>query len=130
MINGNVGFSNPSVDRHIIMKQVSQTIDNDAKREIDQEISQLVARIRQQQVQMEQLDLEITSLKEQLGKLLRQRGENWSDDSGYARLVTESVRTFYDTDNLDELILTDPLHYGWLRDYRRQSIVPPRIQVR
>jgi hypothetical protein len=130
MIKGKVGLSIQSADRHTIMKQVSQPIDNDDNSEIDQEISQLVARIRQQQAQMEQLDLEVTPLKERLGKLLRQRGENWSDDSGYARLVTESVRTYYDTHNLDELILTDPLHYGWLRDYRRQSIVPQRIQVR
>jgi ABC-type transporter lipoprotein component MlaA len=98
--------------------------------EVDADIAEVVATIRAQQAQIERIDLNMATLRERLAELLRERGENWSDDSGYARLLTEGVRTYYDTQNLDELILTDPLRYGWLKDYRRQTIIPQRIQVR
>lgn len=98
--------------------------------EIDGEIAEVVSAIRSQQAQIEKIDLEMVALRERLAQLLRERGENWSDDNGFARLLTEGVRTYYDTQNLDELILTDPLRYGWLKDYRRQTLIPQRIQVR
>ncbi len=49
---------------------------------------------------------------------------------GYARLTSEGVRTIYDTKALDELIIKDPLHYGWLKDYRNESTVRSTVQVK
>lgn len=58
------------------------------------------------------------------------RGANWSDDDGYARLMSEGHRFHYDTENLDKLLISDPLRYGRLKDFRRESIVPERVQVK
>jgi hypothetical protein len=62
--------------------------------------------------------------KEALRDLLTEKGENWSDTEGYARLLADSVRRTYDIKALDELIITDPLRNGWLKDYRRERKAP------
>ena len=62
--------------------------------------------------------------------MLELRGENWSDDDGYARLVPDSTRVSYETKALDELIIHEPLHYGWLKDYRKESTIRSSVQVK
>lgn len=104
----------------------SNTVDT----RFDEQISDLVESIRQSNSQIEELAARVQFAKAQLKMLLEQRGENWSDDDGYARLVSEGVRHSYDTKALDEMIITDPLRYGWLKDYRRESILPRSVHVR
>jgi hypothetical protein len=96
----------------------------------DAQIAGLVSHIRECQSEISEREAEISRLKEQLSALLRERGSNWSDDQGYARLVSEGTRIGYDTTALDDLIINDPLRYGWLKDYRRESVVSERVQVR
>lgn len=98
--------------------------DNDAK------IIELVQNIRAHKNAIDQHQADIDALKIQLETLLIQRGQNWSDDEGYARLQSQGVRVFYSHEELDQLILTDPLRYGWLKDYRHESAVSARIQVK
>ena len=45
-------------------------------------------------------------------------------------LISEGIRTSYETKALDELIIKDPLHYGWLKDYRKESAVRGGVQVK
>ncbi|GAB4520710.1 MAG: hypothetical protein OHK0046_31300 [Anaerolineae bacterium] len=97
---------------------------------IDAEIMDLVNDIRDCQQTMADAETRIRELKVRLAELLAERGSNWSDNEGYARLTQEGLRTHYDTDALDELLISDPLRYGWLREYRRQSPVAGRVQVR
>ncbi len=94
------------------------------------EIAQLVATIRQATDEMEALEAVVSTAKDRLRVLLSQRGENWKDDDGYVRLVADSVRTSYDTRALDELIISDPLRNGWLKDYRREFTVRGGVSVR
>ena len=98
--------------------------------EIDAEIDRLVHRIREHKLTIDVRGIEIDALKERLQKLLKEKGENWSDEFGYARIPSEGIRTHYDTEELDRLIITDPLRYGWLKDYRRESPTSSRIQVK
>ncbi|HML23336.1 MAG TPA: hypothetical protein PKD09_16900 [Aggregatilinea sp.] len=97
---------------------------------LDRRIAELVELIRAGQQQMATLDGRIALAKDELRDLLSERGSNWSDDSGYAQLTSEGVRRSYDTRALDELIITDPLRYGWLKDYRRESRVNSGVRVK
>lgn len=36
----------------------------------------------------------------------------------------------YNAKALDELIIKDPLHYGWLKDYRNESSVRSTVTVK
>jgi chromosome segregation ATPase len=98
--------------------------------ELDAEITALVAQVRVAHEQIADLEAEIDVAKAQLRDLLAQRGSNWSDEDGYARLVSEGTRIAYDTKALDDLIIKQPLHYGWLKDYRRESQVQGTVQVK
>lgn len=97
---------------------------------IDAEIHALVQQVREHQNAIEDEEQAIQRIKARLVELLEARGANWSDDYGYARLAQEGRRIHYDTQALDELIITDPLRYGWLRDYRRETTVPSRVLIR
>jgi multidrug resistance efflux pump len=98
--------------------------------QIDAEIAALVAQVREANEQISELQAEIEVAKSHLRELLEQRGSNWSDDDGYARLTSEGVRISYDTKALDELIIKQPLQYGWLKDFRREAHVSGSIQVK
>jgi hypothetical protein len=98
--------------------------------DLDERIAQLVSRIRASQENIASQQARIEHEKDELRVLLELRGENWSDDAGYARLTAEGVRTLYDARALDELIIKDPLHYGWLKDYRNESAVRSAVQVK
>lgn len=97
---------------------------------LDERIAELVDIVRINQQRIARLEDRIAAVKEELRALLEQRGENWSDAEGYARLVSEGVRYYYDKQALDHLIITDPLRYGWLKDYRRETIVQGGVQVK
>ncbi len=97
---------------------------------LDQEIVQLVNEVRDAQDHMAEFEETIRSAKDRLRVLLIQRGENWSDDEGYARLMSDSLRMTYDTKALDQLIIGDPLRHGWLKDYRKEFVVRGGIQVK
>jgi hypothetical protein len=97
---------------------------------LDAEIARLVETVREAADQMSSLEEKVQAAKEQLRVLLMQKGENWSDEDGYARLMADSIRTSYNTRALDELILRDPLRHGWLKDYRKESTVRGGVQVR
>lgn len=98
--------------------------------QVDNEIAEIVEQIRIHQSIVEDNMDDIQALKERLAELLEARGANWSDDDGYARLVSAGTRIYYDTSALDDLIIKDPLHYGWLKDFRRESTVSSRVQVK
>jgi len=106
------------------------TTDGTNRTDLDERIADLVYQVRSAQQQIESLQAEIDGAKAVLQILLRQRGENWSDDTGYARLLSEAVRIGYDTHALDDLIINDPLRYGWLKDYRIESAVRGGVQVK
>jgi hypothetical protein len=97
---------------------------------LDERIAELVLEIRTSQSHMESLQELIDEAKDELRGLLQERGSNWSDALGYARLTSEGVRTLYDTRSLDDLIIKDPLHYGWLKDHRSESVVRSSVQVK
>lgn len=101
-----------------------------AQETLDQRIAELVEVVRSNQERLASLEARITEAKEELYQLLKQRGSNWADDDGYARLNTDGLRRFYDTSALDELIITDPLRYGWLKDYRREAVVRGGVRVK
>lgn len=97
---------------------------------IDDEIAQLVEVVRDTVDQMSGLEDKIKATKDRLRALLVQRGENWKDSDGYARLMADSVRTSYDTRALDDLLIRDPLRNGWLKDYRKEFTVRGGVQVK
>ena len=97
---------------------------------IDQQIADRVQIVRDAQDQIALLDEQIQLLKTELRELLEQKGSNWSDADGYARLIAESTRTSYNTRSLDELILNEPLQYGWLRDFRKESTIRGGVQIK
>jgi hypothetical protein len=97
---------------------------------IDQQIAERVQIVRDAQSQIALLDEQIQIMKTELRELLEQKGENWTDADGYARLVAEGTRTNYNTKGLDELILSEPLRYGWLNDFRKQSAVRGGVQIK
>jgi hypothetical protein len=100
------------------------------KTELDERIQQVVQEIRECKADADEIEACITKLKDELRVLLVERGENWIDDEGYARLLSEGERTSYNTAALDDLIITDPLRYGWLKDYRVKTPVVSRVQVK
>src|SRR5215470_2041858 len=97
---------------------------------IDERITELVDKVRVQRARIAALEAKNDAAKDELRQLLELRGENWSDDEGYARLVPDSTRVSYETKALDELIIHEPLHYGWLKDYRKESLIRSSIQVK
>jgi hypothetical protein len=97
---------------------------------IDQEIAERVQTVRDAQEQVALLDGQIQVLKNELRELLEQKGSSWSDEEGFARLISEGLRTLYDTKALDDLIIHDPLKYAWLKDYRKESAVRGGVQVK
>lgn len=103
---------------------------NIPKAELQENIEHIVTEIRDCKADIENLEACVRDLKEKLRDQLEQYGENWSDDSGYARLVSEGERISYNTDALDNLLIEDPLRYGWLKDYRVKSPIASRIQVK
>lgn len=109
---------------------MSETVSPKVDTRFDDKIAELVGDIRDCNDQIEAFASRISYAKSQLKMLLAERGENWSDDDGYARLVAESMRHSYDTKALDQMILSDPLRYGWLTDYRRESTLPGSIHVK
>ena len=97
---------------------------------LDQRIAELVDTVRGNNRRIEALSTRTDEAKEELRALLEQRGANWSDEEGYARLVTDAVRRWYDTQALDRLVMSDPLRHGWLVDYRRATPVRGGGKVR
>jgi len=97
---------------------------------IDEQITELVQQIRESHAAIEEQEARIQEAKDALTPLLAERGSNWADDAGYARLVGEGTRIFYDSAALDDLIIHLPLQYGWLKDYRTEVKVSGRVQVR
>lgn len=97
---------------------------------IDERISELVETVREHREQIASLEAYNDAAKRELRELLEQRGENWADEDGYARLVPESKRISYESKALDDLIISEPLHYGWLRDFRKESTVRGSVQVK
>lgn len=96
----------------------------------DEQIADLVEDIRAYHARMALLQEKIDDAKEHLREYLEKRGENWKDDEGYARLVSEGLRTFYRTRDLDRLIAENPDDYSYLRNFRSQSIVRSSVQVK
>ena len=105
--------------------------ESDSREEFfDQKIAERVDLIRSIQERVAALNEKIQAAKEEVSDLLTEKGSNWSDDEGYARIVSEGVRRSYDTKALDELIINDPLRHGWLKDYRKETHVRGGIQVK
>lgn len=98
--------------------------------DLDQRIAERVDVVRSIQERIAALQEKVLLVKEELRDLLDQKGESWSDDEGYARIVADSFRRTYDAKALDELIITDPLRHGWLKDYRRETPVKGGVQVK
>lgn len=97
---------------------------------LDQRIAELVDTVRGNNRRIEALNARTEEAKEELRALLEQRGSNWADEEGYARLVTDAVRRWYDTQALDRLVMSDPLRHGWLVDYRRETPIRGGVKVR
>jgi len=97
---------------------------------IDQQIADRVQIVRDAQGQIALLEEQIKLMKDELRELLEQKGSGWTDSAGYARLVAEGTRLSYDTKSLDDLILNEPLRYGWLRDFRKQSTIRGGVQIK
>ena len=97
---------------------------------LDERILELVESIRSHRQRISSLEAKNDAAREELRQLLELRGENWADDEGYARLVPDSTRVSYETIALDELIIHEPLHYGWLKDYRKEAQIRSSVQVK
>jgi hypothetical protein len=101
---------------------------------IDDEVSELVAMVREAQDRINEVESEVRPLmdaaRQRLKMLLEYRGENWSDEDGYARVVADGTRTSYDTRALDKLILENPDQYGWLRNYRQERRVRGGVTIK
>lgn len=102
----------------------------EALKSIDQEIIELMDMVRGVQKRMGDLEVKVQEARERLRVLLEERGSNWEDDEGYARLVADGTRVSYDTKALDELIINDPLRNGWLKEYRKESYVRGTIKIK
>ena len=110
--------------------QIVQLTQRENAAALDDRIAELVDLVRGHRERIAALEAKNDVAKDELRQLLELRGENWSDGEGYARLTAESSRTSYEFKALDDLILRDPLHYGWLKDYRKQSVVRGGIQIK
>src|SRR5688500_7784365 len=97
---------------------------------IDQQIADRVQIVRDAQAQIGLLDDQIKLMKDELRELLDQKGSGWTDSVAYVCLVAEVTRTAYVIKALDELILKEPLRYGWLGDFRKESTVRRGIQIK
>jgi hypothetical protein len=97
---------------------------------LDDAIAELVDVARALQERIASLEQKSGEVKAQLRQLIVQRGSNWADTEGYVRLTSEGTRTSYDAKAIDELIIGDPLRYGWLKDYRKQTTVRGSIQIK
>lgn len=95
----------------------------------DQEVRALVRQVRELNSQMEALRQEMKQAQRKLIPLLGRRGDRWSDQRGSVQIVREGVRRVYDADALDRLILSDPLRYSWLRDFRREFATAAHIDI-
>lgn len=104
--------------------------EDDSAALIDGEIAATVDCIRQAQQQAERIATNIYDMKNTLESLLKTRGSNWTDDDGYARLAAPGVRVNYRREELDALILQDPVKYAWLKQYRHESTVAGRVVVK
>jgi hypothetical protein len=114
------------------MKMATQEQDKILRKQDKNEdaIKQLVDEIRSYRNEIDQLSNLVDTARENLEELLLDRGTPWKDEDGYAMLVGESERTSYDTKALDELLINDPLRYGWLHDYRRKTAIRPSIKIK
>lgn len=96
----------------------------------DKRIAELVEDIRSRRERIAKQEEFLETAKDELRQLLEARGENWSDDEGYARLTAESTRTSYDSKALDNLILASTRKYGWLKEFRKVSTVRAALQIK
>lgn len=96
----------------------------------DEEIAALVGCIRQWMNDMERLEDQVQAAKNRLRVLLAERGDNWTDDLGYARLMPDTKRTSYDTRALDLKIIKNPKKYGWLKRMRKAFVVKGYVSVK
>lgn len=97
---------------------------------VDEDIRDLVDHIRNYESKIQGLERHIDSLKAVLHDRLQMRAMNWSDSKGYARITAEEDLSSYDVKALDKLIITDPVRYGWLGQYRTKSTIPSKVQVK
>ncbi len=97
---------------------------------VDHRIAELVDTMRAHRQQIAELEDLNDDARQELRHLLELRGENWTDEEGYARLVPDSTRISYEARALDDLIVREPLQYGWLKDYRKSSVVRGSVQVK
>lgn len=49
---------------------------------------------------------------------------------GYAQIVAAGTRVTYDTEALNQLILSDPVQYGWLKKYRNENTIQGGVRVK
>lgn len=96
---------------------------------INDEIHALVLRFREYEHNINLQQHAMQSVKDRLEVLLQLRGSSWSDGFGYARLSPDNAVCEYDSKALDHLILSDPVHYAWLNQYRKDDGDAP-IQIR
>lgn len=97
---------------------------------LDMEIAERVDIVRSLQERIESLSGKIQSVKDELRSLLEEKGTNWKDDEGYAALTQDTVRFSYDTRALDDMLLQDPDQNGWLKTFRRESVVRGTVKVK
>jgi len=102
--------------------------DNGAMRDL--QIKAEVQEIRAIVEQMEYLENAVAAKKARLRTLLEARGESWSDESGYARLMADSTRRSFNADALDKLMLRSKWWDARLRPYRKEFPVRGGVQVR
>jgi hypothetical protein len=98
--------------------------------DLDLRIAERVDVVRSIQERITALQEKVQAVKDELRVLLDERGASWTDDEGYARIVADAVRRSYDSKALDELIITDPLRHGWLKDYRKETPVRGGVQIK
>jgi uncharacterized coiled-coil protein SlyX len=114
------------MSKEIVLKEhITVEVDD-----LDQRIAERVDVIRSIQERIAALQDKVQSVKDELRSLLNEKGSSWSDDEGYARIIADAVRRTYDSKALDELIITDPLRHGWLKDYRKETPVRGGVQVK
>lgn len=115
-------------------ENVKNRLDLGVIKTVDDEISEMVAMIREARSRLDEVEDEvdpvIEAAKQRLEMLLQYRGESWSDEEGYARLASDGQRVSYDTNALDELIIKDPAKYGWLKQYRRETTISGGVRVK
>jgi hypothetical protein len=68
--------------------------------------------------------------REKLRNLLEQKGSEWTDGEGYARIAAGYTTIEYDTAALDALIKADPERYGPLQAFRKEKQVKGSLQIK